>query len=313
MNNQADILKLVEISRLYYERNLTQADIAKRMNISRPAVSKLLSEARIRGIVRIEIKSPLMSDDSLLKELAEAYHLKGGLVVPSGSSDGKLITQLIISQASLYFEKLLFDVNKIGLGWGDTMGRLIDGLNDVSSSIQKTGHVCPVIGSAPNDIKWYQTNELARSFAKKTGFSPFYLHAPAFPVSLKNKKLFENTLEYQEISKLWRELDLVILGIGTYPSVPDQATAARFGDLLRDKKAVGMIATYYFDRDGHIIESKDDIVIRIPLEALKRVAKVFVIGGGEKKINSIRGTLKTGLATHLITDDRTAQALVKQI
>jgi deoxyribonucleoside regulator len=132
-------------------------------------------------------------------------------------------------------------------------------------------------------------------------------------VSLKNKKLFENTLEYQEISKLWHELDVVILGIGTYPSVPDQATAARFGNLLRDKKAVGMIATYYFDKEGHIIKSKDDIVIRIPLEALKRVAKIFVIGGGEKKINSIRGTLKTGLVTHLITDDRTAQALVKLV
>jgi deoxyribonucleoside regulator len=313
MNNQADILKLVEISRLYYERNLTQAEIAKRMNISRPAVSKILSEARIRGIVRIEIKSPLMSDDSLLKQLCEGYNLKGGLVVPSGSSDGKLITQLIISQASLYFAKLLLDVNNIGIGWGDTMGRLVDGLNGISPGIQKTGHVCPVIGSAPNDIKWYQTNELARAFAEKTGFLPYYLHAPAFPVSLKNKKLFENTLEYQEISKLWHELDVVILGIGTYPSVPDQATAARFGNLLRDKKAVGMIATYYFDKEGHIIKSKDDIVIRIPLEALKRVAKIFVIGGGEKKINSIRGTLKTGLVTHLITDDRTAQALVKLV
>ena len=313
MNNHADILKLVEISRLYYERHLTQADIAKRMDISRPAVSKLLSEARIRGIVRIEIKSPLMSDDSLLKELCEAYSLKGGLVVPSGSADDKLITQLLFSQASLYFEKLLLDVNKVGLGWGDTMGRIVDGLKNISSSIKKTAYVCPIIGSAPNDIKWYQTNELARVFTEKTGFSPYYLHAPAFPVSLKNKKLFEDTLEYQEISKLWHKLDVVILGIGTYPSVPDQATAARFGDLLRKKKAVGMLATYYFDIDGNIIKSKDDIVFRIPIDDFKRTEKVFVIGGGEKKINSIRGTLKTGLVTHLITDDRTAQALVELV
>ncbi len=311
MNNHADILKLVEISRLYYERNLTQAEIAKRMNISRPAVSKLLSEARIRGIVRIEIKSPLMNDDLLLTELCEAYALKGGLVVPSGSGDETLITRLLISQASLYFEKLLDNVNKVGLGWGDTMGRLVDELKSLTPDKGNAGCVCPIIGSAPNDIKWYQTNELTRIFAEKTGFSSYYLHAPAFPISLKNKKLFENTTQYQEISKLWHELDVVILGIGTYPSVPDQATAARFGNLLREKKAVGMIATYYFDRDGNIIKSKDDIVIRIPLSDLKRVDKVFVIGGGEKKINSIRGILKTGLGSHLITDDRTAQALIK--
>jgi len=311
MNNHADILKLVEISRLYYERNLTQADIAKRMNISRPAVSKLLSEARIRGIVTIEIKSPLMSDEPLLRELSDVYGLKGGLVVPSGSADEKLITTLLISQAALYFEKLLPGAKKIGLGWGDTMGRFIDELKQQPVNDLAGGQVCPIIGSAPNDIKWYQTNELARAFAQKTGYAPYYLHAPAFPVSMKNRKLFENTIEYKEISKFWHDLDIVMLGIGTYPSVPDQATAARFGNLLREKKAVGMLATYYFDGDGKLIKSKDDIVIRISLDDLRRAQKVIVIGGGAKKINAIRGTLRTGLVTHMITDDKTAQSLIE--
>jgi DNA-binding transcriptional regulator LsrR (DeoR family) len=49
------------------------------------------------------------------------------------------------------------------------------------------------------------------------------------------------------------------------------------------------------------------------LDDFKRADKVIVIGGGEKKINSVRGTLKTGLVTHLITDDRTAQALLKLV
>jgi len=310
MNNHADILKLVEISRLYYERNLTQAAIAKRMNISRPAVSKLLSEARIRGIVKIEIKSPLMSDAPLLRDLNEVYGLQGGLVVPSGSADDKLITTLLISQAAVYFEKLLPGAKKIGLGWGDTMGLFVDELKTQPLTDLTGGFVCPVIGSAPNDIKWYQTNELARFFAQKTGFAPYYLHAPAFPVSLKNKKLFEDTIEYKEISKFWHNLDVVMLGIGTYPSVPDQATAARFGNLLREQKAVGMLATYYFDGDGCLIESQDDIVIRISLSDLRRAKKVMVIGGGAKKINAIRGALKTGLVTHLVTDDKTAQSLI---
>ena len=311
INDSAEILKLVEISRLYYERDLTQAEIAKRMNISRPAVSKLLQEARLRGIVKIDIKSPLMSDESLLEELCGVYNLKGGLVVPSGSADEKLLARLIISQAALYIEKFLSKVTRIGLGWGDTIGRLVDELKGHSSVESGSGYVCPVIGSAPNDIRWYQTNELARAFAEKTGFSPHYLHAPAFPVSLENKKLFENTLEYQEISKLWRELEMVILGVGMYPSVPDQATAARFGNSLREKKAVGMIATYYFNRDGKTIYSKNDIVIRIALDDLERIDKVFLIGGGKKKINAVRGTLKTGLVNHLITDEKTAQTLIE--
>ena len=72
-----------------------------------------------------------------------------------------------------------------------------------------------------------------------------------------------------------------------------------------------MLATYYFDGEGKIIKSKDDIVIRISLADLRRAGKVVVIGGGTKKINAIRGTLKTGLVTHVVTDDKTAQSLIE--
>ncbi len=59
MKKDREILRLVEVSRMYYEKELTQAQIAKQLNISRPAVSKLLSDARNRGIVKIEIRFPL--------------------------------------------------------------------------------------------------------------------------------------------------------------------------------------------------------------------------------------------------------------
>ena len=103
---------------------------------------------------------------------------------------------------------------------------------------------------------------------------------------------------------------MVILGVGTYPSVPDLATAARFGALLQEKKAVGMLATYYFDDEGNLIDSKDDIVIRIAPDDLARIDRAFLIGGGKRKINAVRATLKTGLVNHLITDEQTARALI---
>ena len=307
-----EILKLVEVSRLYYEQELTQAEVAQRMRISRPAVSKLLSEARKKGIVQIEIKSPLESDDDLVSRLKAAFGLKGGLIVPSGSAEGNLMSRLLTSQTARYLESRLPSLKKIGLGWGHTIGNLIDELKVVSPPSGDDGVVCPLMGSAANAIKWFQPNELARMFAEKTGYSPFYLHAPAFPMSADNKKLFENTDQYRHISNIWENLDAVILGIGSYPSVPDQATAARFGDRLRKLKAVGMLATYYYDQDGNLIEGENDIVIRIPLESLKRAGAVIVLGGGEKKVLSTLGALKTGLVTHLVADELTARRLIEE-
>jgi DNA-binding transcriptional regulator LsrR (DeoR family) len=311
MKESSAILKLVEISKLYYEGNFTQAEIAKKMKISRPAVSKLLSEARSRGIVHIEIKSPLETNALLLDKLSMSYNLQGGLIVPSDSANESVTQRVLVSQAALYIERLIPSMKRIGLGWGYTMGCLVDELKSIKTKKASSGSVCPVIGSAPNDIKWFQPNELARIFAKKTGYTPHYLHAPAFPMTIKNKRLFETTQEYQSVSNLWSSLDAVIIGVGTYPSVPDQATAARFGNILKDRKAVGMLATYYYDQKGNFIESPNDIVIRIPLEELRRTKVIMIVGSGERKLSSVQGALLTGLVSHLIIDDATATQLVQ--
>jgi len=311
MKENREVLRLVEICRLYYEKELTQAEIARRLNISRPAVSKLLAEARKEGIVRIEIRSPLDSDENLLDKLSRLFNLQGGLIIPSVSRDNQLITDLIVSQASVYFEKLLPSLQKVGVGWGSTLGAMLDALEPQTLRGADNCLVCPVIGNAPNAIRWLQTNELTRIFAQKTGYTPYYLHAPAFPASEENKQLFMNTLECQKVSDLWDNLDAVILGVGTYPTVPDQATAVRFGKILKEKKAVGTIATYYFDEEGEIIDSPNDIVIRIPRKQLKKTTNVFALCGGMEKLTAIRGALLTGLVTHLITDETTARELLK--
>ena len=313
MKGKFEILRLVEISRLYYEEGLTQAEIAEKLNISRPAVSPLLAAKSIRGIVKIEIKSPLESNEDLLQPLSHRFNLDGGLIVQTGTGDATLKHRLLISQATQYIEKKLQVSNNIGLGWGLETGSILDEMKPRLQNGQSNGTVCPIIGSAPNDIKWYQTNELARIFSNKTGYAPYYLPAPAFPMSNENKQLFEQTDEYQVVSSLWNKLDLVLLGIGTYPSVPDQATAARFGDKLRKEGAVGMMATYYYDHEGRFIESDNDIVIRIPLKLLKKTRVVLIIGSGLEKIHSILGALKTGLVTHLITDEETALQIIESM
>ena len=305
-----EILKLIEISKLYYEKNYTQARIADVMEISRPLVSKLLAEAKALGIVKIEIKSPIQSNALLMKQLSRKYNLEGGMIVPTGTGDKNISQHVLISQGAQYIKQQISSLNYIGLGWGYTMGGLVDELEPLTNEYRKKGHVCPIVGSAPNDIKWYQSNELTRIFARKTGFLPHYIHAPAFPMTLESKKLFEDTQEYQEMLSLWHKMDAVIVGAGIYPSVPDQATAARFGTILKERGGVGMIATYYYDEQGHFIESPDDIVIRIPLETLERTKVILVVGSGERKISSVRGALMTGIVSQIVIDDQTANELI---
>jgi deoxyribonucleoside regulator len=310
MRNE-DYQRLVEIARLYYEKDLTQAEIAKAVGVSRPVVSRLLAEARLRGIVRIEVRSPLDEDHELLGELMRTFGIRGGLIVPIGTSADAVDRSLMVSQAALYVQRLLPEVRRLGLGWGETVRDVISHLEDQAEQAGSARSVCPVIGSGPSAIQWFQTNELTRILAEKMHADPYYLHAPAFPASEGDRALFTGTVEYRQVCELWRDLDLVLLGLGTYPTVPDDATAARFGDRLKQQKAVGVLATYYFDARGTIIDSPQDYAVRIPLADLRSAKQVVVVTGGTKKAQAVHGGLMTGLITHLVTDEGTARELLR--
>lgn len=310
MKNE-DYQRLVEIARLYYEKDLTQAEIAKAVGVSRPVVSRLLSEARQRGIVRIEVRSPLDEDHELLGELMRTFGIRGGLIVPTGTSDDAVDRSLMVSQAALYVQRLLPEARRVGIGWGETVRDVLSHVEDQEELSGDGRSVCPVIGSGPSAMQWFQTNELTRILAEKLHADPHYLHAPAFPASEGDRALFTGTVEYRQVCDLWRELDLVLLGIGTYPTVPDYATAARFGDRLKQQKAVGVLATYYFDARGTIIDSPQDYAVRIPLEDLRRAKQVVVVTGSAKKAHAVHGGLMTGLISHLVTDEGTARDMLR--
>ena len=58
MRPNNELQMLLQVARLYYERDMTQQEIAGRLNITRQKVSRLLLAARADGIVQITINDP---------------------------------------------------------------------------------------------------------------------------------------------------------------------------------------------------------------------------------------------------------------
>jgi DNA-binding transcriptional regulator LsrR (DeoR family) len=78
---EKDLLRLIQVSKLYYEENKTQAEIARIMDISRPSVSNLLNKARKEGVVKIDILSYQHSNMGLSQSLCRRFDLKTCQVV----------------------------------------------------------------------------------------------------------------------------------------------------------------------------------------------------------------------------------------
>src|SRR3954451_18601528 len=74
---------LVTAATLYYVEDATQAEIADQLGTSRATVSRLLSEARRLGIVRIDVVSPVVGNGTdLAARTAAALGLRSVRVAP---------------------------------------------------------------------------------------------------------------------------------------------------------------------------------------------------------------------------------------
>ena len=301
--------KLVTVAKMYYEDNLTQSQIAKALGVSRPLISIYLSEAKELGIVNIKINSPFEIDNNAMDILCNTYGIRGGALIEGLKS--KTMTESMI--ASSAYEFLKNTANKgdcIGISWGDMIGNLVSLMENKSAKVKLGGSVCSLIGNSATANRNYHTDELCRAFGQAFGCEPRFSLAPAFYET--NEDLMSiSELDYANKSQYsWDNIRFALLNIENYPSVPDLATASRFGKRLRE--AVGHMASYYYDRNGRIIESEHDIVYRVSVEQLRHAEIVIGLCGCEVTVPNLIGALRTGIVTHIFVDHRIAQEAIKQ-
>ncbi|WP_307760740.1 sugar-binding domain-containing protein [Phascolarctobacterium sp.] len=295
---------LVNVARLYYEQGMTQDQVARRIGVSRPLVSKMLARAREVGIVHIEIRSATEGDAALLQALQAKFSLQGGLVVPEQAAAEKNAK----AAADYLAGELLYERN-IGLGWGYLLGASV-ALLAQQCARQQPGAVVPLIGKAHIPNKGYRVDELAEVLASACGKHAYRLGVPAFPDSMEQRQEFEATEAYAELAAVWQKLDAALVGIRDFPSVPDEATALRFGDSLKRQRAVGSFLSYYYNERGEFISGENDFAIRVPLGTLRRCPKIIGLALGAAP-GAVLGALKTGLFTHLLVTETTARKILE--
>jgi deoxyribonucleoside regulator len=308
--DEEKIKKLVLVSTMYYEDNMTQSEISKIMHLSRPLISKYLSMAKELGFVEIRIRSPFESDNHIMSILKERYKIKGGGLI-SPASKISVTESLIIKSAFQFVMETLETHKNIGISWGNMIGGVVELLNARPGVMGMSGQVSSLLGNSTTANKNYHTDELCRIFSQKTGLTPNYVHAPALLESQEELNFYTKLEIFKRINQQWKNLDFAIINIENHPSVPDLATASRFGKTLGIKKAVGHMVSYFYDIDGNIIESENDLVTRISLDSLKKADVVLGICHCNINISTLLGALRTGIITHIFVDERIALETIK--
>lgn len=311
MDKESRIDRLVSVARMYYEQDMMQSEIAQQYGISRPMVSRLLKEAKALGIVTIRIQAPECSESQAaqwMEQLRSRFGICGGAAVPSGYND--LATNASVVEVALrYLEDL--QQERLGIGWGHIIGDLVSRIEHNGQTVFAGSHVCPLIGNGGVGLKNYHSNELVRVIAEHSNAEPEFIYSPASVLSEQELKLTRGLENYRAVHQAWEHLDVALVNIGNFPSVPDFASEARYGDRLVKQKAVGRILNYFVDADGHIIHSDTDYAIQIPLELLGRVRHVVGICSANTRAKALGGVLRSGYVNHIIAPEHVIRTMLE--
>ena len=302
--------KLVEVAKMYYEDNMNQSEIAKVLGVSRPLVSIYLSDAKELGIVEIKINSPFEMDNNIMEILCNIYNIKGGNLI-KGVNSNSMTEKMIVKAAYEFIKETVNQGDCIGISWGNMIGDVVEFMENQEQKLKLDGSVCSLIGNSATANKNYHTDELCRAFGQATGCEPCFALAPAFYETNEDLTSISELDFSSKLQQSWKNVKFALVNIENHPSVPDLATASRFGSKL--KYTVGHMVSYYYDKDGNFIESENDIVYRIPLDQLKKADVVMGICGCNVTVENLIGALKTGILTHIFVDQKIAQEVVNKL
>jgi DNA-binding transcriptional regulator LsrR (DeoR family) len=305
---------LYAAAKMYYQDEATQADVAEHLQTSRATVSRLLYEARRRGIVRIEV---IPTNNEVAHDLGnrvaavlglKAIYISDPLPVPGR---GETIEDVMGGALAAAVGRALLAV---GLDVGDVMlvssGRTIYEVARFELPRLPGMVVAPTVGGTDQPEAWYQTNEITRLVAERIGGRPTFLFAPALP----GADLFQ-TLQtdpgIQRVLHLWPHARCVLTGVGAPPRL--RSEAPQFVDMTSPDliEAVGDVCSRFFNRAGQpVLFPGSERLIAVELDTLKSIPTVIAVAAGPNKVAPIIAAARAKLFSQLVTDPRTAEDIL---
>ena len=289
----------------YYFENLTQQAIADRLSISRMRVIKLLETARQTGVIQFRLRSDGVGMMEVSRRLMEKYHLKDVFIIPTPDA-GAQPNEAVARAGAMYVADRLGDNACINVGYGDTLSRT---LNHLATMVQSPVTCISLTGG----VSYYLPN------ARSNIFNARLVLMPA-PLLASTPEMAAAMLAESSVSEIIRMASLssfTLVGIG---AMDDSATIIKSGMLsqadllrLRTSRAVGDVLCHFLGADGQLIPTPiEDRLIATPLSGLKAMPNVVGLAAGAQKVEAIRAVLRGGYLDVLITDEATADLLLRE-
>ena len=309
---------LLNVARMYHVQAETMDAIANKLGVSRSTVSRLLKEAREKGLVRVSIADPDRPSSRISELFEKHFHVQAHLVSVRHGASSVFRLEQVSKVAARYLDETVRDGDVIGVAWGtttsavasqlrprDVSGVTVVGLNG-GANHRTTG--LPYVGSI--------LQRFAAAFRADEQLFPL----PAFFDDPRTKAAMFAERSTRHVLEVRAATRIAVFGVGGFAAElqshvysANYLSTQDFAELKADG-VVGDVCTVMLREDG----SWRDIAFNarasgMTPDELRRVPVRLRVVTGASKAPAILGALRSGVVTDLVIDDETARAVLRRL
>lgn len=307
----ADDTLAVRAAWLHYAGGLTQSEVARRLGVPSVKAHRLIAKAVAEGVVKVTIDGDIAECVELEMQLSERFGLQHCEVAPDLGEDGLPLRALGHAGANYLKREIEHGDHKvIGLGHGRTLSAAVQYMPRVNTEnlrfVSLLGGLTRNYGANPYDVM--------HRIAEKTGSQAYVMPVPFFANTSEDRKVLLAQRAVTEVFELANKADLKFVGIGNVDADAQLVSSSMVEpeEIAEIAKSggVGEILGHFFDADGNILDTELSARMLSASFPKTKNERLVALAGGVNKVSAIRAILNSHRLFGLITDERTAKALL---
>lgn len=306
---------LASVAAMYYLEGKDQSAVASAVGLSRSTVSRMMTEARQLGVVRIEVERPLPRDRDLEERVARSSGVRALVVADPAVGVTTPAVERVGALAANHLLASLPATGTLAISWGEGVAAVAAALPDEPS---RRVRVVQMIGASGTPRPAIDGPGLAQEFARRLGGDHCTLNAP---LVVDDARLARDLVRQRPVAQVLAEAaraDVALVGLGGME--PEVSSLLRAGYVTpQDLEAcaaegvVGDVAGHMLDVDGRVVASELGArTVGLAEAALRAVPEVVAVAHGPLKVDVVRAALRSGLVDLLVSDAATVRAVLAE-
>jgi DNA-binding transcriptional regulator LsrR (DeoR family) len=298
---------------LYYVAGRRKDEIAAQLNVSRQAVQRLVALAVAEKLIKFRLDHPIAACVALGEELRARFGLAYCSVQPSDPAGEQTGGVGLAIAAAEHLATYLAEREPLVVAF--STGRTLRAVADEMPAMACPQHkLVSLVGTISRDGR-ASSYEVVRRLAERTGAQCFPIPTPVIAGSVEERRLLQTQRSFAVVRDLAAQAAVAFVGVGHIgwqaPMHRDQFVTDQEITELVERGAVGEIAGWAYDSAGRLVDcSVNDRNAALPLAELGQ-ARMVGVSGSPDRVIAISAALRGSLLGGLVTDERTALALLR--